>query len=73
MVSFLGIFVSPKKTPSSLILYYRFPIEFLFQAFGKMKDANEDYQKNAILKFYDKNAGPERVEQIQVSLCFIEF
>ena len=65
--------MSPKKSLSSLILYYRFPIEFLFQAFGKMKDANEEKQKNAILNFYDQNAGPKRVEQIQVSPCLIEF
>ena len=49
---------------------YRFPIEFLFQAFGKMKDANEDAQKNAILNFYDIKAGPERVEHITVSRYF---
>ena len=41
-----------------------FPVEFLFQAFGKMKDANADHQKNAILDFCDKNAGFERVENI---------
>lgn len=41
------------------------PVEFLYQAFSKMKDANSDSQKNAVLEYYDRNAGNENVINIQ--------
>jgi len=41
------------------------PVEFLVQAFSKMKDANSDAQKNAVLEYYDRNAGNGNVVNIQ--------
>lgn len=41
------------------------PIELLFQAFSKMRDANSDAQKNAVLEYYDRNAGNENVLNVQ--------
>jgi len=41
-----------------------FPVEFLFQAFGKMKGANSDSQKNAVLDYYNDTAGSKRVNTI---------
>ncbi len=34
-----------------------FPVEFLFQSFGKLKNANTTEQTNAVLNYYDKNSG----------------
>lgn len=34
-----------------------FPVEFLFQSFGKMKNAGTTEQKNAVRDYYNKNSG----------------
>ena len=41
-----------------------FPIEFLFQSFGKMKAANSTKQVNAVLDYYNKNAGTKYVANV---------
>ena len=41
-----------------------FPIEFLFQSFGKMKAANSPQQVNAVLDYYNKNAGTNYVANV---------
>ncbi len=41
-----------------------FPMEFLFQSFGKMKAANSPEQVNAVLDYYNTNSGTKYVENI---------
>ena len=41
-----------------------FPIEFLSQCFGKMKAANSDDQKKAVLDYYNQHAGTNYVANI---------
>uniref|UniRef100_A0A6U5FXU4 Piwi domain-containing protein n=1 Tax=Corethron hystrix TaxID=216773 RepID=A0A6U5FXU4_9STRA len=45
--------------------YEWYPIEFFFQSFGKMKNANEKDQVTEVLKFYDEFSGTEIVKKIE--------
>ncbi len=42
-----------------------FPIEFLSQSFGKMKNANTPEQVDAVLDYYNRNSGAKFVNNIQ--------
>jgi hypothetical protein len=42
-----------------------FPIEFVYQAFGKKKDANSVNHVKTVLDYYDKNAATDSIQNIK--------
>jgi len=46
-------------------VYEWFPVELLFQSFGKMKNTNEPQQVQDVLKFYDEFSGTNIVKKVE--------
>eukprot|EP00588_Corethron_pennatum_P003372 CAMPEP_0194288282 /NCGR_PEP_ID=MMETSP0169-20130528/36486_1 /TAXON_ID=218684 /ORGANISM="Corethron pennatum, Strain L29A3" /LENGTH=864 /DNA_ID=CAMNT_0039035237 /DNA_START=14 /DNA_END=2608 /DNA_ORIENTATION=+ len=51
------------KGPGNIIEW--FPIEFLFQSFGEMKNSNSPEQVQDVLKFYDEFSGTDLVRKVE--------
>lgn len=60
-----GITLRYPKMPVISTRYGYYPVEFMFQALGLVKGANDDEHKNIVLRYHDENAGEQKIPHIK--------
>lgn len=60
-----GIRLQYPKMPIVQTRYGYYPVEFMFQALGIVKGADDDEYKNTVLKYHDENAGERKIPHIK--------